>query len=239
MAERRVADIRLSFEPADIVNEVMSFGSPTPIEVVVSGPKMADNRAYAEKVYRELAKVPSLVDLQYAQALDYPTVEVRRGPREAGRRPGRPPSDVARAVTPFTSSSRFTVPNYWRDPASGDRLPGAGRGPVRPGELGQGPGTRPGRHERGRPGAAPRRGAGEGRDDARPDRPVQHAAAGEHDREHPGRRPRRRGPAGGEGGRGGRAAAGRGAGGRPRAGRPDATNCSAGLGVRAGWSRSS
>jgi multidrug efflux pump subunit AcrB len=27
--------------------------------------------------------------------------------------------DVARAITPFTSSSRFTVPNYWRDPASG------------------------------------------------------------------------------------------------------------------------
>ena len=29
----------------------MSFGSPTPIEVVVSGPKLADNRAYAMKLY--------------------------------------------------------------------------------------------------------------------------------------------------------------------------------------------
>jgi multidrug efflux pump subunit AcrB len=28
-------------------------------------------------------------------------------------------ADVARAVTPYTSSSRFTVPNFWRDPASG------------------------------------------------------------------------------------------------------------------------
>ena len=43
--------MRVSFEPADIVNEVMSFGSPTPIEIVVSGPKMADNRAFAEKLY--------------------------------------------------------------------------------------------------------------------------------------------------------------------------------------------
>src|SRR5262249_41627795 len=34
---QRVAGLRLSFEPADIVNEVMSFGSPTPIEVAVSG----------------------------------------------------------------------------------------------------------------------------------------------------------------------------------------------------------
>jgi multidrug efflux pump subunit AcrB len=35
--ERLVKDLSLSFEPADIVNEIMSFGSPTPIEVVVSG----------------------------------------------------------------------------------------------------------------------------------------------------------------------------------------------------------
>src|SRR5262249_42293828 len=43
--------VRLSFEPADIINEVMSFGSPTPVEVQVSGNRMADNRAYAAKVY--------------------------------------------------------------------------------------------------------------------------------------------------------------------------------------------
>ncbi len=41
----------LSFEPADIVNEVMSFGSPTPVEVAVTGPNLADNRAYAAKVH--------------------------------------------------------------------------------------------------------------------------------------------------------------------------------------------
>ncbi len=118
VADARAADIRLSFEPADVVSEVMSFGSPSPVEVVVNGPKMVDNRAYAEKVYKELAKVPSVVDLRYAQALDYPTVEVvvdreRLGPN------GATAADVARALTPYTSSSRFTTPNYWRDPASG------------------------------------------------------------------------------------------------------------------------
>lgn len=117
-AERRARDVRLSFEPADIVNEVMSFGSPTPIEVQVAGSKMADNRAYAEKLRQELTKVPSVRDLQYGQALDYPTVEVRVD-REKLAYAGATASDVATAVTPFTSSSRFTVPNYWRDPASG------------------------------------------------------------------------------------------------------------------------
>ena len=42
--------VRLSFEPADIVSEVMSFGSPTPLDVAVTGPNLADDRAFAEKL---------------------------------------------------------------------------------------------------------------------------------------------------------------------------------------------
>jgi multidrug efflux pump subunit AcrB len=118
VADLKAGEIRLSFEPADIVNEVMSFGSPSPIEVQVHGNKMADNRAHAEKVYRELAKISAVVDLRYGQSLDYPTVEVAIDRERAGAS-GVTTEDVARAVTPFTSSSRFTIPNYWRDPASG------------------------------------------------------------------------------------------------------------------------
>jgi multidrug efflux pump subunit AcrB len=118
IVDRRVKDIRLSFEPADIVNEIMSFGSPTPVEVQVAGSNMAANRAYAEVLRGELAKIPALKDLQFPQPLDYPTVEVVVD-RERLAAAGGTAADVARAVTPFTSSSRFTVPNYWRDPASG------------------------------------------------------------------------------------------------------------------------
>ena len=70
----KMPEVRFSFEPADIVSEVMSFGSPTPVEFTVNGPNLAENHAYAEKVRAELSKVPSLRDLQFVQALDYPTV---------------------------------------------------------------------------------------------------------------------------------------------------------------------
>src|SRR5205823_10198979 len=53
--EVRTQGLRVSFAPADIVNEVMSFGSPTPIEIAVSGPKRDVNRAHAERVFREPA----------------------------------------------------------------------------------------------------------------------------------------------------------------------------------------
>src|SRR5262249_33543348 len=64
-AAARAKGVRISFEPADIVNEVMSFGSPAPVEVAVSGPQLAVSRAYAEKVRRRLERIDSLRDLQF------------------------------------------------------------------------------------------------------------------------------------------------------------------------------
>jgi multidrug efflux pump subunit AcrB len=111
-------NLRIALGPADIVNEVMSFGAPTPIEVVVSGPKMADNRAFAAKVYAKLAAIGPLRDLQFGQALDYPTVDVQID-REKAAATGVTADDVARSLLAATSSSRFVVPNFWRDPATG------------------------------------------------------------------------------------------------------------------------
>lgn len=115
---REMPEVRVSFEPSDIVNEVMSFGSPTPIEVAVSGPSFADNRAYAEKIRQELAQIPAVRDLQVGQSLDYPTIQVDVDREKAGLA-GLMPVDVSRALVTATSSSRFVVPNYWADPKSG------------------------------------------------------------------------------------------------------------------------
>ncbi|WP_435021483.1 efflux RND transporter permease subunit [Tundrisphaera sp. TA3] len=114
----QMPDVRFSFEPADIVSDVMSFGSPTPVEVAVSGPAYADVRAHAAKLKDELAKVGSLRDLQYAQALDYPTVSVEIDRERAGIS-GVTAEEVSRSLVTATSSSRFIVPNYWPDPKTG------------------------------------------------------------------------------------------------------------------------
>src|SRR5262249_12958213 len=65
-------DAKLQFEAGDIVEEVMSFGSPTPIEVTVNSPNLAHNIAYARKLHEQLARIESLRDLQYVQSLAYP-----------------------------------------------------------------------------------------------------------------------------------------------------------------------
>jgi multidrug efflux pump subunit AcrB len=115
---KEMPNVRFSFEPSDIINEVMSFGSPTPIEVAVSGTDFAANRVFAEKLRGELAQVSVLRDLQMGQSMDYPTVQVNVDREKAGLA-GLTPTDVSRALVTATSSSRFVVPNYWADPKSG------------------------------------------------------------------------------------------------------------------------
>jgi multidrug efflux pump subunit AcrB len=110
--------VRFSFEPADLVSDVMSFGSPTPVELTINGPNVAANRAYAEKVRAELATIPSLRDLQFVQALDYPTLSVEVDREKAGLS-GVSVAEVARSLVAATASSRFVVPNYWPDPKTG------------------------------------------------------------------------------------------------------------------------
>ena len=111
--------VTFSFEAADIISQVMSFGSPTPIEVAVQGPDFTANRAYAAKVRDALATLPFLRDLQYAQPMDYPTMRIDIDRERAGQL-GLTTASVARSLVAATSSSRFVEPNYWRDPASGN-----------------------------------------------------------------------------------------------------------------------
>jgi multidrug efflux pump subunit AcrB len=110
--------VRFSFEPSDIVSRVMSFGAPTPIEVAVSGPNLADSRQYADRLRAKLAEVPTLRDLGFEQELDYPTVKVAVDRERAGVL-GVTANDVAKSVVAGTSSSRYTSANYWPDPKSG------------------------------------------------------------------------------------------------------------------------
>jgi multidrug efflux pump subunit AcrB len=116
---RELPDCRFSFEAGDIVSQVMSFGSPTPVEVAIQGINLQDNYAYAQKVHAEVAKLPFLRDLQFAQEVSYPTLDIDVNRDRAGQF-GLTMADVVRSIVPATSSSRFTQPNYWRDPNSGN-----------------------------------------------------------------------------------------------------------------------
>ncbi len=115
---KELPDIRFSFEPQDIVSRVMSFGSPTPVEIAISGSSLPVSKAYADKIIEQMKKIPYLRDVQVAQTLDYPTVTVNVDRERAGLL-GVKMADVTRSLVAATTSSRFTKPIYWADPNSG------------------------------------------------------------------------------------------------------------------------
>ncbi|MES2694769.1 MAG: efflux RND transporter permease subunit [Verrucomicrobiota bacterium] len=115
---RELPDVRFSFEPQDIVSRVMSFGSPTPVEIAISGSSLPVSKAYADKIIDEMKKISYLRDVQIAQTLDYPTITVNVDRERAGAL-GVKMADVTRSLVAATTSSRFTKPIYWADPNTG------------------------------------------------------------------------------------------------------------------------
>jgi multidrug efflux pump subunit AcrB len=116
---RELPGSEVSFEAGDIVTQVMSYGSPTPIEVAVQGINLQADYDYAEKVRQQMAKLNFIRDLQYRQEMHYPTLDINIDRNRTGQF-GLTMADVVHSVVPATSSSRFTDPNYWRDPNSGN-----------------------------------------------------------------------------------------------------------------------
>lgn len=116
--KRELPEVRVSFEPQDIVSRVMSFGSPTPVEIAVSGPSLPASKEHAEKILARLKELPFMRDVQIAQTLDAPTVNVQIDRERAGLL-GVDVEDVTRSLVAATTSSRFTTPVFWADPGTG------------------------------------------------------------------------------------------------------------------------
>ncbi|MGA2077366.1 MAG: efflux RND transporter permease subunit [Terriglobia bacterium] len=107
-----------SFEPGNLVDQIMNFGAPSPVELAVAGPILSASRAYTERLRNEMARIADLRDLKYELPLDYPSVNVTVD-RELAGQLGVTTAQVARSLSEATSSSRFTSPNYWTDPNTG------------------------------------------------------------------------------------------------------------------------
>ncbi|HTU23863.1 MAG TPA: efflux RND transporter permease subunit [Pirellulales bacterium] len=117
-AEQQASLATFAFQPGDIVSEVMSFGSLTPISVRVVGTDLDQVRAHARKIVNEMKRIPYLRDIQYEQMLDYPAVRVDFDREKAGLSN----IQVREASAPLieaTSSSRFIALNYWIDSKTG------------------------------------------------------------------------------------------------------------------------
>ena len=109
-----IPDLLLSFEPIELTDKILSQGSPTPIEVKISGKNKKLDEAYAYKVMEKLKQIPYLRDVQLGQPVRYPAISINID-RERAAQLGVDASEVSRSLVASTSSSRYTEKNVWID----------------------------------------------------------------------------------------------------------------------------
>ena len=114
----RFPTVRFSFEPGDIVSQVLNFGSATPLQVNITGTSLPDTRAVAERLMTKLRTLPMLRDVQIPLALDYPSLDVNIDRERAGQL-GTTVDRIGRSLVVATSSSALIAPNFWVNPANG------------------------------------------------------------------------------------------------------------------------
>lgn len=107
-------ELKISFEPIDLAEKIMSQGASSPIEVRITGRDMKQLEEYAGKVVTKLRSISFLRDVQVAQPLKFPVVTISIDRIKAAQL-GLNVQDIARSVTASTSSSRFTEKNQWLD----------------------------------------------------------------------------------------------------------------------------
>ncbi len=106
------------FTSGSIVNAALNEGSPVPISVQISAGTLAQCRDSAEQVVRQLRNVPGATDVQIAQSLDYPQLDIRVD-RTKARYLGLSQEDVAESILTAYGSSLGYSSTIWVDPASG------------------------------------------------------------------------------------------------------------------------
>ncbi|WP_036263761.1 efflux RND transporter permease subunit [Methylocapsa aurea] len=111
-------DVLFYFQPADLVTQVLNFGTPTQIDVQVQGRDRETNKAIAAQLQKKLADVPGLVDIHIQQELDAPEL-LYAIDRTRAQELGLNMQEAANNLNISLSSSQQVSPNFWTDPKNG------------------------------------------------------------------------------------------------------------------------
>jgi len=114
--------LQFFFQPADIVDQVLNFGQPAPIDIRVSAADTDSAYKLAARLARLIAHVPGVVDAHVFQVPDAPALSLDVD-RALATQVGVTQREAASNVLVTTNSSAQTAPNFWVDPSNGVSYP--------------------------------------------------------------------------------------------------------------------
>jgi multidrug efflux pump subunit AcrB len=119
---RRFPSMQFFFQPADIVDQVLNFGQPAPIDVRVTASDTQSAYALASRYAGLLGQIPGVVDSHVFQVPDAPAISLDVN-RALATQVGLSQREAASNVLVTTNSSAQTSPNFWVDPKNGVSYP--------------------------------------------------------------------------------------------------------------------
>ena len=107
-----------SFLPADMVSQILNFGSPAPIDVQIADNDLKASRAFAMKLLAKIRHVPGIADPRIQEAFRDPALRVDFN-REFAGVVGLTENDASTSLQTTLSGSTQTAPTYWLSPSNG------------------------------------------------------------------------------------------------------------------------
>ncbi|GAO37884.1 putative efflux pump inner membrane protein [Sphingomonas changbaiensis NBRC 104936] len=107
-----------SFLPADITSQILNFGAPAPIDVQISGRKLEESAAFAEKLLRRIRTIPGLADARIQQPARAPQLNVDID-RSRISQYGLTEKDVTSSLATSLAGTGTTEPVYYLNPENG------------------------------------------------------------------------------------------------------------------------
>lgn len=115
---REFPDTTFSFPPADIVSQILNFGSPAPIDVQVRGRDIDGNFDYAQKLLKRIRAIPGVADARIQQSNRAPVFNVDVD-RTQAQLLGLTTRDVANSMVVNLAGSSQVAPTFWLNPQNG------------------------------------------------------------------------------------------------------------------------
>jgi multidrug efflux pump subunit AcrB len=119
---KQFPDCQFFFQAADIVNQVLNFGQPAPIDIQVVGSDPAKTYALASKLAKDIGTAPGVVDSHLYQVPDVPGLRFRVD-RGLAQQVGMSQANVANSLLVTLNSSIQIGPNFWVNPKNGVSYP--------------------------------------------------------------------------------------------------------------------
>lgn len=119
---KRFPGTTFSFTPADIVSQILNFGTPSPIDLQIRGNNFAANFAYAEALLADIKRIPGIADARIQQARGLPTFNVNVD-RTRAQFAGLTERDVTNSMVVNLAGSVQVAPTFWLNPKTNIQYP--------------------------------------------------------------------------------------------------------------------